>query len=72
MMSEWFYYINDPFFFAPRLFYWLWNHLMCRRGVHLLDEVLSDESELYLWCSACDVSILVAEYCHRTEPGFCL
>jgi len=45
-------YINNPFIFN-RLINWLWKTLLCPRGVHLFDEVLTD-GDSYFVCDGCD------------------
>jgi len=44
-----------PRWLQNRLCWWLWRHLCCRCGWHLLDEVASDRH--YLYCDACDIEI---------------
>ena len=44
-----------PRWLQNRLCWWLWRHLCCRYGWHLLDEVVSNRH--YLYCDACDTEI---------------
>jgi hypothetical protein len=56
--------ITYPFFkVMPRWFRKAWKRIMCPRGYHLLDEVLStygSEPSHYLYCDACDMEIVIA------------
>lgn len=45
--------------------YWLWRKLMCRKNIHLLDEVLSSSGDPwphYLVCDACQLMIHVDRF----------
>lgn len=50
--------IKYPRVFGLKLVKWLWRHINCRRGMHLLDEVWSPDAH-YLSCDACQFSVTI-------------
>jgi len=51
--------ISHPFWWVENdLFYRAWRRVMCRRGYHLFDEVLS-YSEHTLICDACQLGLVI-------------
>ena len=44
-------------FLQNRFFRWLFKKYFCKKGIHLLDECLSDEH--YLHCDACGLIIYI-------------
>ncbi len=49
--------ITYPFIFDNRVVLFLWKHLACPQGWHLLDEVFSQDSH-YLSCDACGIEFV--------------
>jgi len=45
-------YINNPFVFNGFVS-WLWKKILCPRGVHLFDEVLTESEASHFVCDAC-------------------
>jgi hypothetical protein len=51
-------YINNPFVFN-RLICWLWKKLLCPRGVHLFDELLTNTEKSYMVCDGCGCRAII-------------
>ena len=59
--------ISHPFWnVTADWFYRGWRRIMCQRGYHLFDEVLSDTTEHTLVCDACQLEVGIA---YINQPG---
>ena len=43
---------------VPKILLSCWNHFLCKRNIHLFDEVKSTELH-YLSCDACDLMVII-------------
>ena len=54
------YHITDPFWpLAPRWFFAAWRRVFCEHGIHLLDEIGSNDDTGYcdFVCDACKLQV---------------
>jgi hypothetical protein len=56
-----FYHITNPVWhkvYITNWFYVFWKRLLCSRGVHLFDEILTDSITEYLICDGCRLAVI--------------
>jgi len=54
-----YYGITHPFgarIFCNKFFFWIWRKMMCKKNIHLFDEVWSPDKHC-LCCDACDLTV---------------